>query len=102
MIARWSTEHRRLLTATTAAVVLIAVVVVVVAAGGVSSAAQATRRRPAADAVRVVARRQLAGEQALLTRLQMLASRESAEISSLTAQLRVLGHRNRHRRHHRR
>jgi hypothetical protein len=99
MTARWLSEHRRLLGATIGPVLLLAVALA--AFGGGSSAAQRSRRPPPAAAALVATRGQLVGEQAHVKQLQTLTSRQSAEISSLTAQLQARRRPNRHR-HHRR
>jgi hypothetical protein len=99
MTGRWFSEHRRLLAATTGPALL--VVVALVALGGGSSAAQRSRQPPPAAAALVATRARLVAEQAQVKQLQTLTKRQSAEISSLSAQLQALRHPHRHR-HHRR
>lgn len=98
MIARWATEHRRLLGTSIGSALLIAIVLAVLVSG--PSAAHASRRPPAAT-VLASARRQLTDEQARVTQLQAQVSTQQTEISTLTAQLQALRRRDRHR-HHRR
>ena len=100
MTARWLSEHRRLLAAAIGPVLL--VVVALVALGGGSSAAQRGRRPPPAAAALVATRGQLGGEQAQVKQLQTPTSRQSAEISSLKAQLQALRHPQPHGHRHRR
>ena len=100
MTARWLAEHRRLLTATIAPALLIAVALATF--GGGSSAAQRSRQPAAATAALVASRGQLVAEQAQVKQLQTLTSRQSAEISSLKAQLQALGHPQPHSHRHRR
>ncbi|MGA2014737.1 MAG: hypothetical protein ABSH51_30005 [Solirubrobacteraceae bacterium] len=96
MIARWLSEHRRLLAATIGPALLLAVALV--ALGGGSSAAQQSRPQPSAAAALIATRGQLVGQRAQVNQLQRLASRQSAEISSLKAQLRALRQPHRHHR----
>jgi Spy/CpxP family protein refolding chaperone len=100
MTGRWLSEHRRLLAATIGSALLLAVALV--ALGGGSSAAQRSRRPPPAAAALVATRGQLVGDQAQVTQLQTLTSRQSAEISSLRAQLQALRHPQPHSHRHRR
>jgi hypothetical protein len=101
MTARWLSEHRRLLAATIGPALLVAVALAVLSGG--SSAAQSSGRPPSTAAARVANRGQLVAEQAQVKQLQTLTLRQSAEISSLHAQLHALRHPQPHRhRHHRR
>ena len=95
MTARWLSEHRRLLSATIGPVLLVAIALA--AFGGGSSAAQRSRWPPQTAAALVASRGQLVAEQAQVKQLQTLISRQSAEISSLTAQLHALRHPHSHR-----
>jgi hypothetical protein len=99
MIGRWLAEHRRLLAATIGPVLLLAVALL--ALGGGSSAAQRSKRPPSTAAPLVASRGQLVAEQTQVRQLQALTSSQSAEISSLKAQLQARRRPNRHR-HHRR
>ena len=100
MTARWLSEHRRLLAATIGLALLAAVALAALSGG--SSAAQRSRRPPAAAAALVATGGQLVAEQAQVKQLQTLTSRQSAEISSLKAQLHELRHPHPHHHHHRR
>ena len=100
MTGRWLSEHRRLLAATIGPALLLAVALA--ALGGGSSAAQRIRRPPPAAAALVATRGQLVAEQAQVKQLQTLTSRQSAEISSLKAQLQALRHPQPHSHRHRR
>lgn len=110
MIARWLSEHRRLIGATS-----VLLVVAALALAAVAGSSDAPRGRPQAPSALAVTRRQLVvvqGElqrlqglsnrqEAEITRLQRLSARRAAELSRLHAELRV--RRTHHRtRHHRR
>jgi uncharacterized protein HemX len=96
---RWLSEHRRLLVATTVLALLVAAALASV--GGGSSAAQRSGRPARTSAALVASGRALVAEQAQVKQLQALTSRQSAEISSLRAQLEALRHHHHHHRHQR-
>jgi cell division protein FtsB len=94
--ARWSSEHRRLLAATIVVVLLIAAALAAV--GGSSSAAP--RRAHVASSSAFVRSTALLAKQAQVEQLRALTARQSAQISSLSAQLQAVRAHNR--RHHKR
>jgi hypothetical protein len=100
MTARWLSEHRRLLATTIVIALLVAVALATF--GGGSSAAQPSRRPAPAITALAASRQELAAEQAQVKQLQTLTSRQSAEISSLKAQLQALRHPQPHSQRHRR
>ncbi len=100
MTARWLAEHRRLLAITIGPALLIAVALAALSGG--SSAAQRSRQPAPAITALAAGRQELAAEQAQVKQLQTLTLRQSAEISSLRAQLQVLRHPHPHRHRHRR
>lgn len=98
-MARWPSEHRRLLTATTVLVMLIAAVLVLAVAG--SSAAHPRGQRHSLSLALASSQRQLAAADAQLSQLQALSAKQAAEISGLEAELRMT-RRNHHTHRHRR